>query len=138
LKIVRLNYRTTGVENDVCGNSSIVGAQFFFIFQPEAARLSRLVRHSDDARWMDAPEIAILLRRVAERLFLGPIVVGASLVAEAPHVIERLIAIPAGAFRFQCGRRCNEVCGGFDALIDVVCIIHDFATEKSTRPTIMP
>lgn len=77
---------------------------------------------------------ATLFGQIAERFFLGSIVVGARLVAEAPHVIERLIAVPAGAFRFQRRRVGNEMSGGFDAVFDVVCLIHDFAT-KNTLPS---
>jgi hypothetical protein len=79
---------------------------------------------------------------IAERLFFGPIVFGARLVAEASYVVERLIAIPACAFRLQ--RRnifcqfanrelANDRSGGFDAVIDAFFIIHEFAIRKKAH-----
>jgi hypothetical protein len=48
-----------------------------------------------------AKACADLAGGVPESFFFSPIVFGASLVAEASHVVERLIAVPACALRFQ-------------------------------------
>jgi hypothetical protein len=123
-----LNYETTSDKRRRCANKSIVDAQALFIFWFEPVMLEGLA--------------CDLFRGIAERLFFGPIVFGASLVAEASYVVERLIAIPACAFRLQ--RRnifcqfanrelANDRTGGFDAVIDVFCIIHDFAIRKKSH-----
>ena len=72
-----------------------------------------------------------------ESFFFGFVVVGAGFAAKPPDVVQRLIAIPAGAFRFQAG---NASClssfgrsGGFNAVVNVVCLIHDSTPKLRYR-----
>lgn len=70
---------------------------------------------------------------VIERLFFDAVIVGAGFAAEAAHVVERLIAVPAGAFRFQIrdiSRRYASSRLRFSTLVNMVCITHDSAAQK--------
>jgi len=76
---------------------------------------------------------AFVLMGIIENFFFGLVVIGAGFAAKPPDVIQRLIAIPACAFRFQGG---NASClsgfcrsGGFNAVVNVLCLIHDSTPE---------
>lgn len=73
------------------------------------------------------------LLRVIECFLFGPIVIRTGFAAKAPHVVQRLIAIPACAFRPQCGHAgCRHDFGrlaGFGRIANVVCLIHDSAPK---------
>lgn len=69
-----------------------------------------------------------------ECFFFGAVIVCAGFAAKAPHVVERLIAIPARALRFQCshvnGLPGFDLSGRVDSIADMICFIHDSTTEN--------
>lgn len=72
-------------------------------------------------------------RRI-ERLFFDNVILGAGFIAEAPHIVQRLIAIPAGALRLQRRNRCRpggiDAPDGFSTLISMIRIAHDSPVQK--------
>jgi hypothetical protein len=78
---------------------------------------------------------------LVEHFFFDAIIVRAFLAAEAPHVVERLIAIPACTLRLQPGHALgssrSRLSVRFSSVIDLVCIIHDSAAITRYQ-TIMP
>ena len=74
------------------------------------------------------------MRGIAEDFFFIAVVVGARLAAEAAHVVERLVAVPARPLGLQLGegRRVHRLLlpGRFSTIVNLVCIIHDSAAIK--------
>jgi len=74
------------------------------------------------------------LFRIIERLFFSAVIIGTGFAAEAPYVIERLVAIPACSLWFQCIHADRllsvRLFGRSDSIADVICIIHDSTTEN--------
>ncbi|WP_147375777.1 hypothetical protein [Noviherbaspirillum cavernae] len=75
--------------------------------------------------------------RSGRECFFGPIIVGAGLVAEAAHIVQRLVAVPACAFRLEVRetrrRRAFPISlATFDgnAVFGVLQMIHELATRK--------
>jgi hypothetical protein len=69
-----------------------------------------------------------------ECFFFGTVIVCAGFAAKAPHVVERLIAIPARALWFQCshvdGLPGFDLSGRVDSIADMICFIHDSTAEN--------
>lgn len=83
-----------------------------------------------------------LFRCATVKSFLfHPVVCGTSLAAKAPDIIERLVAIPASALRFEI-RYASTVDvlqrrflpAWVSTFVNMVCITHDSAALKSTKP----
>jgi hypothetical protein len=74
-----------------------------------------------------------------EGFFFSTVVVRAGLAAKAPDVVERLVAIPAGAFRLEVGHaradrrllQCRLRSFRVSTFVDLVCITHDSAAMKT-------
>jgi hypothetical protein len=74
-----------------------------------------------------------LFGHIPKSFFLGPVIFCTSLAAETAYIVERLIAIPAGTFRLECRHTLclfgHYLPDSFNAVSEMVCIIHNFATR---------
>jgi hypothetical protein len=74
---------------------------------------------------------ALLCGRITECFFFDTVIVCTGFTAKAPDVVQRLIAIPASAFRLQCGhahRAYDPILTTRLALLfSMVCVTHDSA-----------
>ena len=83
---------------------------------------------------LSARKKGLLRRGVVEGFFFDEVIVSAGLATETPDIVQGLIAIPASAFRLQCGDgfRLDHVGphAGFSMFVSMVCITHDSAAQK--------
>jgi hypothetical protein len=83
--------------------------------------------------WLKLPERR-LAGGVIECFFFDAVIIRASLAAKPPNIVERLIAVPAGAFWLQVGEACRlhglHVLDRLSTIVYLVCITHDSAAIK--------